>query len=293
MKPVDVALALVVVLVWGLNFVVIKAGVGEVPPLLLGALRFLAAALPAVLFLQPPKLPLRLYVGYGLTIALGQFAFLFTAIHIGMPSGLASLVLQSQALFTMLFAAVWLGERWRPEQLAGLLLAALGLVAIGSTHGGSMPLAGFVMTLAAAASWGLGNVVGRGLSRHGPVNMLAFMVWASLVPPVPFLALSLAIEGPQAIVAAIEGFGWLAGGAVLYLAWAATLLGYGLWSHLLARYPANQVAPFPLLVPLVGLTAGWLVYDEALQRAHFAGGALLMLGLAVNLFGHRLRRRAG
>lgn len=293
MKPVDVALALVVVLVWGLNFVVIKAGVGEVPPLLLGALRFLAAALPAVLFLQPPKLPLRLYVGYGLTIALGQFAFLFLAIHIGMPSGLASLVLQSQALFTMLFAAVWLGERWRPEQLAGLLLAALGLVAIGSTHGGSMPLAGFVMTLAAAASWGLGNVVGRGLSRHGPVNMLAFMVWASLVPPVPFLALSLAIEGPQAIVAAIEGFGWLAGGAVLYLAWAATLLGYGLWSHLLARYPANQVAPFPLLVPLVGLTAGWLVYDEALQRAHFAGGALLMLGLAVNLFGHRLRRRAG
>ena len=123
--------------------------------------------------------------------------------------------------------------------------------------------------------------------------MLAFMVWASLVPPLPFLALSLAIEGPHAIVAAIDGFGWLAGGAVLYLAWAATLLGYGLWSHLLARYPANQVAPFPLLVPLVGLTAGWLVYDEALRAAHFAGGALLMLGLAVNLFGHRLRRRAG
>ncbi|MCB1908447.1 MAG: EamA family transporter [Rhodocyclaceae bacterium] len=293
MRPGDVVLALVVVVVWGVNFVVIKAGVGEVPPLLLGALRFLAAALPAVAVLRPPKLPLRLYVAYGMTIALGQFAFLFTAIHVGMPSGLASLVLQSQALFTMLFAAFWLGERWRPEQLAGLLLAAVGLAAIASTHGASMPLAGFLMTVAAAASWGAGNVVGRSLSRHGPVNMLAFMVWASLVPPLPFLGLSLAIEGPQAIIAAIEGFGWRACGAVLYLAWAATLLGYGLWSHLLARYPANQVAPFPLLVPLVGLTAGSLVYDEALEAAHFAGGALLMSGLAVNLFGHRLRRRAG
>ncbi|MCB1914473.1 MAG: EamA family transporter [Rhodocyclaceae bacterium] len=290
MKPSDLALALVVVVVWGVNFVVIKAGVGEVPPLLLGALRFLAAALPAVAFLRPPKLPLRLYLAYGLTIAFGQFAFLFTAIHLGMPSGLASLVLQSQALFTMLFAALWLGERWRTEQLAGLLLAAAGLVAIGSAHGGAMPLAGFAMTLAAAASWGIGNVVGRSLARHGPVNMLAFMVWASLVPPLPFLGLSLVIEGPERIVAAIEGFSWLAAGAVLYLAWAATLLGYGLWSHLLARYPANQVAPFPLLVPVVGLTAGWLVYDEALQPAHLGGGALLMAGLAVNLFGHRLRR---
>ncbi len=291
MKPADLALALLVVVVWGINFVVIKAGVSEVPPLLLGALRFLAAACPALLFFRPPKLPLRFYLAYGLTIAVGQFAFLFTAIHVGMPSGLASLVLQSQAFFTMLFAAVFLRESWRASQLAGLLLAAAGLALIGSAHGQSMPLAGFLMTIAAAVCWAAGNIVNRGLARHGPVNMLAFIVWASLVPPLPFLALSLLIEGPQAIGAALAGFSLQSALAVLYLAWAATLLGYGLWSHLLSRYPANQVAPFPLLVPLVGLSAGWVVYREALQPVHFAGGALLMLGLAVNLFGHRLLAR--
>ncbi|MCB1956680.1 MAG: EamA family transporter [Rhodocyclaceae bacterium] len=291
MKPSDLALALVVVVVWGLNFVVIKAGVAEVPPLLLGALRFLAAALPAVAFFRPPRLPLRFYLAYGLSIAVGQFAFLFTAIHIGMPSGLASLVLQSQAFFTMLFAAVYLGERWRASQLAGLLLAAGGLALIGSAHGASMPLAGFLLTLAAAVSWAIGNIVSRGLAKHGPVNLLAFMVWASLVPPLPFLGLSLLIEGPQAIASALTGFSLRSGLAVLYLAWAATLLGYGLWSHLMSRYPANQVAPFPLLVPLVGLSAGWLVYGEALQPVHFAGGGLLMLGLLVNLFGHHLLAR--
>jgi len=291
MKPSDLALALVVVVVWGLNFVVIKAGVAEVPPLLLGALRFLAAALPAVAFFRAPRLPLRFYLAYGLSIAVGQFAFLFTAIHIGMPSGLASLVLQSQAFFTMLFAAVYLGERWRASQLAGLLLAAGGLALIGSAHGASMPLAGFLLTLAAAVSWAIGNIVSRGLAKHGPVNLLAFMVWASLVPPLPFLGLSLLIEGPQAIASALTGFSLRSGLAVLYLAWAATLLGYGLWSHLMSRYPANQVAPFPLLVPLVGLSAGWLVYGEALQPVHFAGGGLLMLGLLVNLFGHHLLAR--
>lgn len=291
MKPVDIALALLVVLVWGVNFVVIKAGVAEVPPLLLGALRFLAAALPAVFFFRAPRLPLATYLAYGLTIAFGQFAFLFTAIHVGMPSGLASLVLQSQAFFTMLFAAVWLKESWRPSQLAGLVLAAGGLGLIGTAHGVSMPLAGFMLTVAAACSWAAGNIVSRTLSRNGPVNLLAFVVWASLVPPLPFLAMSLLLEGPAAITAALSHFSLRSAGAVIYLGWVATLLGYGLWARLMSRYPANQVAAFPLLVPLVGLSAGWLVYGEALQPVHWIGGALLMLGLGVNLFGTRMMAR--
>ena len=290
MKPADLLLALLVV-VWGVNFVVIKAGVTEVPPLLLGALRFAAAAFPATLLFRRPALPLRLYLAYGMTISVGQFAFLFTAIHVGMPSGLASLVLQSQAFFTMIFAALWLKETWRPSQLFGLVLAGGGLALIGSAHGLTMPLAGFLLTLAGASLWAAGNIVTREVSRHGPVDMQAFVVWASLVPPIPFLLLSWLIEGPQAIVAAMAGFSWRSAGAVLYLAWIATLLGYGLWSRLLSRYPANQVAPFALLVPLVGLTSGWLVYGERLQAVHFAGGALLMAGLAVNLFGSRLMAR--
>lgn len=287
MRPIDLGLAVLVVLVWGVNFAVIKTGVADVPPLFLGALRFLLAAIPAIFLLRPPKLPLRLYLLYGMTISVGQFAFLFTAIHIGMPTGLASLVLQSQAFFTMIFAAMWLKEHWRANQLAGLLLAGVGLILIGSSHGLSMPLAGFLLTLAAASMWALGNIVTRAVSKYGPVNQLAFVVWASLVPPLPFLALSAWIEGPDAMAQALSGFSLRSFGAVAYLAWAATLLGYGLWTRLLSRYPANQVAPFSLLVPIVGLTTGWLVFNEALQPVHFAGGAMLMFGLAVNLFGGR------
>ena len=289
MKPADVLLALVVVVVWGLNFVVIKAGVAEVPPLLLGALRFVMAAFPAVLLVPRPRVPWRLWLAYGLTISVGQFAFLFSAIHLGMPSGLASLVLQAQAFFTLILSGLILGEAWRSHQLAGLALAGVGLTLIGSAHGQSMPLVGFLLTLAAAASWALGNVVTRLIGRHGPVHPLGLVVWASLVPPLPFLALSWLIEGPAALVALVErGLSLSALGALAYLAWAATLLGYGLWSRLLGRYPANQVAPFSLLVPVVGLTAGWGIHGERLLPVHLAGGALLMLGLLVNLFGPRL-----
>lgn len=288
MRPRDLALALLVVIVWGVNFAVIKTGVAEVPPLLLGALRFLLAACPALFFLRPPKVPWRLYVAYGMTISVGQFAFLFSAIHLGMPSGLASLVLQSQVFFTMLFAALWLKEGWRRSQLAGLVLAACGLALIGSAHSVSMPLVGFLLTIAAASMWAAGNIVTRMVARCGPINQLAFVVWASLVPPLPFLALSWLLEGGPAITAALSNFSFRSFAAVAYLAWAATLLGYGLWTRLLSRYPANQVAPFSLLVPVVGLTTGWLVFAEVLRPVHLVGGALLMLGLAVNLFTTRL-----
>ncbi|WP_374691029.1 EamA family transporter [Accumulibacter sp.] len=293
MQPRDLVLALLVVTVWGLNFSVIRIGVADVPPLLLGALRFLLAAFPALLFLRPPKVPWRLYLAYGMTISVGQFAFLFSAIHLGMPSGLASLVLQSQAFLTMVFATFWLKERWRGHQLGGLLLAAGGLALIGSAHGLTMPLAGFLLTLAAATMWAIGNIVTRAVSHCGAINQLAFVVWASLVPPLPFLVLSLLLEGLPAIDAAIGALSLRSFAAVAYLAWAATLLGYGLWTRLLARYPVNQVAPFSLLVPLVGLTTGWLAFGETLQPVHFAGAALLMLGLAINLFGRRLLVRVG
>lgn len=285
LRTKDLLLLLTVILVWGVNFAVIKVGVAEIPPLMLGGLRFLLAAFPALLFLRPPKVPMRVYMLYGMTISVGQFSLLFTAIHMGMPTGLASLVLQSQAFFTMVFAAVWLKESWYGHQLAGLLLAAAGLTLVGSAHGLSMPLAGFLLTVAAAAMWACGNIVTRTVGRYGPMNQMAFVVWASLVPPVPLLLLSVWLEGPQAMQSALQHFNWNALLCLAYLAWAATLFGYGVWTALLSRYPANRIAPFSLLVPLVGITTGWVVFDESLKPMHFAGGALLMAGLLVNLFG--------
>ena len=175
--------------------------------------------------------------------------------------------------------------------LGGLLLAGCGLALIGSAHGAHMPLVGFGLTLAAATMWASSNVVTRIISARGPIHQLGLVVWGSLVPPIPFLALSLWLEGPAAIAQALTDFSWLALGALAYLAWVATLFGYSVWTRLLTRYPANQVAPFSLLVPVVGVTTGWLVYGEAMLPSHFAGAALLMAGLATNLWGRQLLAR--
>ncbi|NYH13713.1 EamA family transporter [Paraburkholderia bryophila] len=282
MSPRDLLLALVVVVAWGVNFVVIKVGLHGVPPMLLGALRFTLAAVPAVFFVKRPKLPWRWLFAYGATISLGQFAFLFSAMYVGMPAGLASLVLQAQAFFTLIFAAFFLHERFRLPNVVGLLIAAGGLAVIGLQGGHAMTLAGFVLTLCAACSWALGNIVTK---KVGKVDLVGLVVWGSLIPPLPFFALSYVFEGPQRIAAALTGISATSIFAIVYLAFIATLIGYGLWSRLLSRYPASQVAPFSLLVPIVGLASASLFLDEHLSAVQVVGALLVMAGLAVNVFG--------
>lgn len=285
MTPKDLLLALLVIIVWGLNFVVIKVGLQGMPPLLMGALRFMLAAFPAILFVRRPQVPLRWMLAYGMTISVGQFAFLFYAMHVGMPAGLASLVLQSQAFFTLFFAALFLGERLRGSNLFGLLVAASGLVLIGLQGGQAMTLAGFALTIAAASMWALGNVVTRKL---GKVNLVGLVVWGSLIPPLPFLALSLWLEGPELIIQSLRTLSLDSLLVLIYLAFGATILGYGLWSRLLSRYPASQVAPFSLLVPVVGISSSALLLGERLGSLQMAGAALVMLGLLINVWGGRL-----
>ncbi|MBB3257925.1 O-acetylserine/cysteine efflux transporter [Paraburkholderia bannensis] len=296
MSPKDLLLALVVVIAWGVNFVVIKVGLHGVPPLLLGALRFALAAFPAVLFVKRPKLPLRWLFAYGATISFGQFAFLFSAMYVGMPAGLASVVLQAQAFFTLVFAAFFLGERFRAQNVIGLLIAASGLALIGlqSSAGVSgagvqaMTAAGFVLTLCAACMWALGNIVTK---KVGKIDLVGLVVWASLIPPLPFLVLSYFMEGPQRIETALTGIGMASIGAIVYLAFIATILGYSLWSRLLAKHPASQVAPFSLLVPIVGLASAALLLGERLTGAQVGGAALVMAGLIVNVFGGWVKQR--
>ncbi|MFW7340656.1 EamA family transporter [Pollutimonas sp. H1-120] len=280
--------ALIVVTAWGLNFVVIKIGLGEVPPLLLGALRFIVVAFPAIFFIRRPQLPWRTIVLYGLTISLGQFVFLFTAMHVGMPAGLASLVLQSQAFFTVLIAAVLLGEGVRWPNVLGMAVAVAGLVLIErGAAPGSMPVLGFVLTLAAALSWAAGNIVAK---SAGKVDMLSLVVWGALIPPLPFLALSWLVEGPDVIRDSLAGISHVGILSVIYLALVATIVGYVLWGRLLVRHPASKVAPLSLLVPLVGLLSSAWFLDERLAAVQWLGGLIVMLGLAVNVFGQRFAR---
>ena len=292
MRPRDIALALLLVVLWGVNFVVIKWGLRGISPFVLGALRFTFAALPAVFFLRPPRVPLRLYLGYGLASGLGQFAFLFVAINVGMPAGLASLVAQSQAFFTVILAALFCSERPKAVQVLGMVVAAAGLTVIGSAQGVGMPLNGFLLTLCAALCWALGNLGSRALAKHGPVNVLAFVVWSSLIPPLPFLGLACLLEGSAVIrtsLVAMDLRSWL---AVAYLAFVATLVGYGLWNRLLRAYAANLVVPFTLLIPVVGLVAAFVALGEKLSAAQALGGALVVAGLAIPLLPGAWRPRA-
>jgi O-acetylserine/cysteine efflux transporter len=287
MSPKDLLIASVVILAWGVNFVVIKLGLHGVPPMLLGALRFTFAALP-VFFVKRPQIPLRWLFAYSLTISLGQFSLLFYGMYVGMPAGLASLVLQAQAFFTLVFAAMFLRERIRAVNVAGLVIAAAGLALIGVRGGQAMTVTGFLFTLAAASMWALGNVVTK---RMGKVDLLSLVVWGSLIPPLPFLALSLIFEGPARIEASLAHIPLVSVFAVLYLSFIATIVGYSLWGKLLARYPAGSVAPFSLLVPVIGLASAALFLGEGLSAAQVAGAALVMAGLVVNVFGARLVRR--
>ena len=285
----DIPAALVVIVVWGANFVVIKVGVDEIPPMLLGALRFLFVAFPAVFFISRPAVHWRYVVGYGATICLGQFIFLFLAIHLGMPAGLASLVLQAHAFFTVAIAVQVLRETVRPHHVLGIALAAAGLTLLDLGAGGEtvVPLVGFLLTLAAAFSWASGNVV---LKSAGPVRMLSMVVWGALLPPIPFLLLSIFFEGPDRILDSLSHLSWRAVGAVAYLSGVATLIGYVLWGRLLARHPVARVAPLSLLIPVVGLLCADWFLGERLSPWQWLGGLVVLIGLAVNLFGAGLLR---
>ena len=290
----DLLRALAVVVIWGLNFVVMKVGLQGVGPMLLGALRFAAAALPFLLFVRFPNLPLRYVVAYGMAQGLGQFGFLFLGLQLGMTAGMASVVMQTQAFFTLLLAVPVLGERARFSQGLGLAVALGGLVLIATAHGegpGQMTLAGFVLTLGAAFMWAISNLVARLASRLGDYDPFPFIVWSSAFPVLPFVALALWMDGPQTVVAQLAGMRWPAVLAVLFLAWLATLLAYSLWTQLLKRHPAGRVTPFSLLVPVVGLWAAWMFFDELPLLQQWLGTGLVLLGLVVNQLGGLFKAR--
>jgi O-acetylserine/cysteine efflux transporter len=281
----DWGFALLIVFAWGFNFVVIHWGLDGLSPLLLGALRFSLVAFPAILFVPRPKIAWRWLLAYGLTISFGQFAFLFTAMKVGMPAGIASLVLQSQVLFTLLFAAVLLREHWLAHQPFTLGVSALGLILLATQQGQSgMTLAGFLLTICAAACWGLGNIINRHISHQASLNLLSLVVWSALIPPLPFFIASYWLEGPTVMVNSLLHLQWHSILAVVYLALIATLYGYVAWGRLLRTYPVAQVAPLTLLVPLVGLLCARLFLNEQLTHWQWIGILLVLSGLLLNIF---------
>ncbi|MEU4195073.1 EamA family transporter [Kribbella sp. NPDC026611] len=284
MKPRDLLLALAVVIVWGINFVVIEVGLEGVPPLLLSALRFFLAAVPAIFLLGKPRVPWRYVIGVGLALGVAKFGLLFIAMDHGVPAGLASLVLQSQVIFTVLFAIAVLRERPRPAQLTGIVIACVGLALIILEGELATPVGALLLVIAAAVFWGISNTITR---YAKPPDTLRFMVWVSAVAVVPLLVLSALTEGVSADLEALHQVSFSEIGAIAYLAYAATLFGFGLWGYLLRQYDASTVAPFSLLVPVVGMAAAWVLRGERVGLQQGIAAVLIIGGMACTV----VRRR--
>jgi O-acetylserine/cysteine efflux transporter len=289
----DRLLALFVAVLWGCNFLAVHYTLTHFPPLFAGALRFLVIAIPTILFVPRPKVQLRWLLGFGLGFGTGQFAFLFIAMNIGMPTGLASLVLQASAPFTVLLGSICLRERLSPRQLTGIALAVAGMAAIAWHQAGHAELLPVVLTLLAALSWGIGNVFAR---RARPDNGLHFTLWMSVVPPLPMFALSLIFEGPgaqwQSLATLGTASGWVGVGGLTYVVVMGTLVGSGIWTTLMRRNPAGVVAPFSLLVPVVGMTASFLLLGERPQLVEILAGLVIVGGVLLGSLPRRQRSTA-
>lgn len=287
-KPSHLLLALGVILIWGFNFVVIKIGLKEIPPIFLCFLRFALTAVPAVFLIKRPKLAWSQIARYGLVIFALQFAFLFSGMRLGVSAGLASVMLQVHVFITIALATFFMGERPSPYQLYGSAVAFSGIVTIALNLGGDVTALGLVCVLFAACSWGVGNIVAKGF---GKVDVLALVVWGGLFAAPPLLLMSLALEGPTLIWESVQHMGWTSALAVGYLVYPTTLVGYAVWSWLLGRYPAASVAPLTLLVPVVGLTSSAVVMGERLQDWKLLAAALVVCGLCINVLGPRIGLR--
>jgi len=285
----DTLLALLVALVWGLNFVVMKVGVGELPPFLITGLRFLLAAVPAILIVPRPRTPPALLVAFALLYGVLKFWLLFTAMRLGLSAGLSAVALQVQAVFTVAFAGLLLGERMTLIQAGGIALAAAGLAVLGVERGGGAEALPLAMVVVAAVVWGISNIIAK---RSGGTEPLSFIVWASATAAPVLLVLSALFEQDDWRRIAAEGVSWQAVGVVAYLAYPVTLVSLAIFNGLLHRHSAAKVAPIILLVPIIGALGGHLLLGERLTRGLLAGGALIVAGLALETVAGRWRTRA-
>jgi O-acetylserine/cysteine efflux transporter len=278
-------LAVLVAIIWGVNFIFVTLSLEEVPPILLCSLRFLFASIPAVFFIKFPTAPIRVVVLYGLIMFALQFGLLFTGMQSGMTPGMASMILQVQVFFSMFFAAIFLNEKPSPWQISGAMVSFTGIVLIATHFDSNLSLVSFFLILAAAATWGIGNLLTK---KAGNSNMIALVVWGSFFAFLPMLILSFIMEGPERITASYQNVTWVGIASLSFIVYGSTWIGYGLWNWLLSRYPVGMVAPFTLLVPIVGMVSSALLLGESLQLWKLIAATLVIGGLGISLLGARL-----
>ena len=282
-------LALAIVAVWGTNFVVIKVCLDSFPPFLFAALRYIFAFLPAALFLPRPKVSWANLCVYGVAVGVGQFGILYFAIDGNISPGLASLVIQTQVFFTIGFAMLFAKEGLKLYQTIAVAIAMVGLAIIATHTDRTTTFLGLALVVFAGFSWGIANTTSR---RAGAINMLSYVVWASVYAIPPLIAMAFIFEGGlpalSSSIASAPFGAWL---GVLWQSWGNTLFGYGAWAWLLSKHPAAVVAPAPLLVPIFGMGASSFFLGESLPLWKIMAAGLVITGLMVNLFWPSIRNR--
>lgn len=288
MKRRDFALALSIVIIWGANFTVIKLGLSGTPSMLLVAIRYVLAAFPAILFVRKPNTHWKYIVYYSLTVGVGQFGCLFYAMEIGMPAGLASIIAQLQAFMTPFLSAVVLKEKISRKQLLGFVIAASGLIAIGTASTsdkiGAIPLGALLLTVCAPLFWSVSNIVARFASNMATakgekLDMFSLVIWSSLVPPIPMLGLALLFDTPMTLISSLANLKPISVFSALYLAYASTLFSYGFWNDLISKYPLSKISPISLLMPITGLLTARVVLSEQLSKMQWIGASIILMGL--------------
>ena len=283
MKPADVCIAVLVAVVWGSGFVASRLALDELSPALMTAMRFAIAAVPCLL-VRRPKVSWAVLIAISSTLFLGQFLAQSWAIAHSVPIGLASVIVQSQALFTVAFAALAFGEFPTRLQIAGIGIAAIGLLMICGTIGFDFSVGAFAVLMISPVSFAIGNLL---LRRARDVPMFDLFAWLCLVPPLPLLALAFAVDGPSTTwhsLLHMSATGWT---SMIFIGAISTSIAYWLWGRLLRDYPAAQVVPFALLVPFVGSAASSAVFGETFGPLRLAGMVTVVGGIAVMLLSKR------
>lgn len=277
-------LIFLVIFSWGFSYVATKIGLLELPPFLFATLRFSVLIIPA-LFIPFPKTKLSGIILFSLFMCFAQFAFLFLGVKLGMPAGLASLVMQAQAFFTIIMGTLLLKEQIKIKAVIGLCIAVLGLIIIGSDTRTDMTMIGLIFTLLSALSWAIGNIL---IKKLQPVNTLSLTVWGTVLAIFPLALASLIFEGPNHIKTSLMNITISGILAIIYLGFVASLVAYGLWAKMLSHYPTNLIAPFSLLVPIIGMSSTAFFLNEHLSGTEILGAAVIMFGLIINIFGNKI-----
>ena len=280
MSTANRLLAIIVVLIWGFNFVIIRLGIATVHPITMAILRFLLTAFPMIFFVKKPDIPMRFIALYGVLFGGGIWGLVNIAIYMNTPAGVTSLLLQLSSFLTVIAATIFLGESITRQKVIGIIIAFAGFIIVCVFRSNMTTTAGITLVFLAAIFWTLCNII---IKITKPKDIISFVVWSSLFVPIPLALISITYLWATGNVAEIRGIfrplDMTAFMSIIFQAYITTLMGYGIWTWLIIKNSLSEVAPFSLLVPISGLFFDWLLYQEKLPLMAILGSLLILCGL--------------